>query len=331
MKRLLYVVMITCSVLGCGAVRNMMNQCCPSVRDTGRSNFVWNDDEGQHLDLLLSGKQVVRYIYVFDDSSEQSFFETGKPFLSVFDPSCGQLLTKELGGLYPHHRGIFIGWNKTTYGDQTVDFWHMKGGAQAHQRFLKLETGEHSASMSALIHWNDTQGTTVISEVRTMTVHVPGDGSTEADALPLVIDFHSVLTAPNFDVLLNGDPEHAGVHFRASQEVAERAERIAKSAKEAREQGRQPESDPHATVYHFHAQDVDPHVVPDLPWAAMSFSVGGKRYTVTQENHPDNPKSTLYSAYRDYGRFGAFFRETVKKGESLTVRYRFRIARQNPM
>jgi hypothetical protein len=39
-------------------------------------------------------------------------------------------------------------------------------------------------------------------------------------------------------------------------------------------------------------------------------------------NHPDNPKGTKYSAYRDYGRFGAFFTADIPKGESLTVRYR---------
>jgi hypothetical protein len=39
-------------------------------------------------------------------------------------------------------------------------------------------------------------------------------------------------------------------------------------------------------------------------------------------NHPDNPKQTLYSAYRDYGRFGAFFKKEIGAGETLTLRYR---------
>ncbi len=42
-------------------------------------------------------------------------------------------------------------------------------------------------------------------------------------------------------------------------------------------------------------------------------------------NHPQNPKSTLYSAYRDYGRFGAFFQRELAAGESLDLKYRIRI------
>ena len=40
-------------------------------------------------------------------------------------------------------------------------------------------------------------------------------------------------------------------------------------------------------------------------------------------SHPDNPKDTIWSAYRDYGRFGAFVKPELKNGDSLTLRYRF--------
>jgi hypothetical protein len=39
-------------------------------------------------------------------------------------------------------------------------------------------------------------------------------------------------------------------------------------------------------------------------------------------NHPDNPKSTVYSAYRDYGRFGAFFTKELSEGQTLALNYR---------
>lgn len=42
-------------------------------------------------------------------------------------------------------------------------------------------------------------------------------------------------------------------------------------------------------------------------------------------NHPDNPKDTLYSAYRDYGRFGAFFKRELKQGAELRLHYRIRV------
>ncbi len=41
---------------------------------------------------------------------------------------------------------------------------------------------------------------------------------------------------------------------------------------------------------------------------------------------PTNPKGTRWSAYRDYGRFGAYPKAAVKSGESLTLKYRFLIA-----
>jgi len=43
-------------------------------------------------------------------------------------------------------------------------------------------------------------------------------------------------------------------------------------------------------------------------------------------SHPDNPKNTRWSAYRDYGRFGAFPAATIPAGGNLVLRYRFLIA-----
>ena len=60
---------------------------------------------------------------------------------------------------------------------------------------------------------------------------------------------------------------------------------------------------------------------------AMSYGVAGKRYSVLHMNHPDNPKGTVYSAYRDYGRFGAFFKRTIEKNQTLTLRYRIWVGR----
>jgi len=41
--------------------------------------------------------------------------------------------------------------------------------------------------------------------------------------------------------------------------------------------------------------------------------------------HPDNPKGSKYSAYRDYGRFGNFLTADINDGESLKLKYRIRI------
>ena len=57
------------------------------------------------------------------------------------------------------------------------------------------------------------------------------------------------------------------------------------------------------------------------PWDAMSFVLGGQRYTVLYIDHPDNPKPARYSE-RDYGRFGSYFVADVAPERPLDVRYR---------
>ena len=49
---------------------------------------------------------------------------------------------------------------------------------------------------------------------------------------------------------------------------------------------------------------------------AESFAIGDKSYFVQHMCHPTIPDGNTYSAYRDYGRFGAYFVETIPKGES---------------
>jgi hypothetical protein len=109
------------------------------------------------------------------------------------------------------------------------------------------------------------------------------------------------------DVLLNGDPEHAGFQFRAHNDVANGPAEV-------------------KAKYLFHDDGIDPKTDLDLPWVAMSFGLNGTRYCVQHMNHPANPSPTVYSAYRDYGRFGAFAKTEVKAGETLALRYRIRIA-----
>ncbi len=60
-----------------------------------------------------------------------------------------------------------------------------------------------------------------------------------------------------------------------------------------------------------------------MPWATVSLCIGDSRFSVAHLNHPSNPKGTIYSANRDYGRFGAFPRVPLKAGETLVLRYRY--------
>src|SRR5205823_6470869 len=58
----------------------------------------------------------------------------------------------------------------------------------------------------------------------------------------------------------------------------------------------------------------------------MSYTLGGKKYSIAEISHPENPKGTKWSAYRDYGRFGAFPKAALKSGETRAFKYRFIIA-----
>ncbi|MCX7049078.1 MAG: PmoA family protein [Candidatus Sumerlaeota bacterium] len=272
-------------------------QMSVTVAAQEQNGFSFNDKKGEYLDILLDGKIAARYMYAYDKSSSAKLNETYKPYLHVFDAEGKAPITKGPGGQYTHHRGIFIGWNKIGFGGKTYDRWHMKGGEIVHQKFLEQKASADQATIVSLTNWNDESGKPIIEEERTMTIRrAPAPGR-------ILVDFSAKLKAPNGDVTLDGDPEHSGVHFRPANEVI-----------------------PKETVYVFPKEGAKPTADLDYPWVGETFTLNSKRYSVVEMNHPDNPKNTKFSAYRDYARFGAFFKSAIKSGEALTIKYRFLIA-----
>lgn len=276
------------------------------VADTAlRPCFTLLERPQEHLDVRWDNRPVLRYMYAYDASSQERLHQTYKPYYHVFDAAGEKLLTKGPGGLYTHHRGIFIGWNKLKHGGKEYDFWHMKGVAQRHQRTLHRSAGPVLARLKSLIHWNDPGGKPVIVEEREASVF------RQAAPTILLLEFRTTLKAVAGDVFLDGDPEHAGVQYRAHNDVAE-ADQALKAS------------------YLFHEDGIDPHQDNDLPWVAMSYRLNGRCYIVQHMNHPENPKPTIYSAYRDYGRFGPFFKHRIEAGQSLSLRYRVWVAKGEP-
>jgi hypothetical protein len=174
-----------------------------------------------------------------------------------------------------------------------------------HEKFLDEKADADQASFTSATRWNDTDGQIILTEERTMTIRrAPAPAR-------LLIDFTSKLTAPNGDADLKADPEHGGVQFRPSLDV-----------------------DKSKTTYFIPGEKPDIHKDIDFPWIAESFTIDdksanplhGKEFSVVEMSHPDDPKGTKWSAYRDYGRFGAYPSAVIKKGESLTLKYRFLIS-----
>jgi len=257
--------------------------------------FTFQDTKGDHLDVLRDGKVVARYMYAYDKSTPERLHETYKPYLHVFDAEGKEPITKGAGGSFTHHRGIYIGWNKLNVAGKTYDRWHMKGGEQVHVKFPKITVDPDSATFTALVRWTgDTADSTVIEEERTFTFR-----PAPAPAY-LFIETSSKLKAVGGEAKLEGDPEHAGLQFRPSDAV-----------------------DKAMTMYFFPGEKADPKKDRDYPWVGETFGLGGKKYSVVYLNHPGNSKDAVFSAYRDYGRFGAWFKGTIPESGRQTLRAAF--------
>lgn len=269
-----------------------------SFADEGRSYRVLVE-EGTHADVLDPlGNPILRYMYERDTSSPERSFDTAKVFAHVIGPGGKETLTKGAGGKFPHHRGIFVGWNRIEQDGKLHDLWHVRNTLQKHKEFLSTQASEDGAAITSIIAWVGVDGQTLIEEKRTYEVIESSDSYA-------LIDFTTALTAKQGDLKLGGDPEHAGVQFRPSQKVAENQ----------------------SATYTFHGKGIDPKKDRDLPWVAGSFRIDDQMWTVQHMNHPSNPPGARWSAYRDYGRFGPFTVLEIAEGETVTLRYRFRVTK----
>jgi len=273
--------------------------------------FAFKDTPGDHLDILIDGRAVARYMYAFDRSSPERLHETYKPYLHVLDPADGTPITKGPGGKYSHHRGIFVGFKINVAGKGTYDFWHIARDLpyakkhvgkpihlMLHREFVRREAGPDRASFTSVIEWVDPNGKPLVEEHRTLTF-------TRAPAPAIVrIELVTTLKAVAGDTKFGGDPEHAGCQYRPHNDVAENQ----------------------SAAYVFPEERITTQNVKkerDLPWAALTYTLRGQTYAVQHMNHPSNPKGTVYSAYRDYGRFGAFPTFEVPKGGTQRLHYAF--------
>lgn len=272
--------------------------------------FIWRDQPGHHADLTLGKRKIITYHYeALDESTPASRVRTYKIFHHVYSPNGDRIVT---GGLNddpkvhsPHHRGIFYGFNRITYGDgKKADTWHCTDGAfQQHERFLVSEQGPVLARHRAEISWHGKDAAFAMEERELAVYNVPGGH---------LIEFASRLRSPSGRVRIDGDPQHAGFQFRAhndvdayttNQTIFIRPDGVGKPA-ETRNWDPQTRQGP-----------------VNMPWNAMSFVLGTNRYTVAYLDRPDNPREARFSE-REYGRFGSYFEYTIETNKPLTVNYR---------
>jgi len=270
--------------------------------------FQFEDNEGLYTDLKLGDRPVIRYMYeALDTSSDQRIGETYKVYHHVYDPLGKRFVTKGAGGLFPHHRGLFYGFNKISYSvdgkAKTADIWHCRSGeSQAHVDVVSEVAGDVIGRHLLKIDWKGKDGIPFATELRELTAYNLEDG--------VMIGFASKLQTLVGDIKLAGDPQHAGFQFRGSQEIPDRT---AAQTYYVRPDGiGQPDS------FRNWPGNKD-HV--NLKWNALCFVLGEQRLTCCYLDHPKNPKEARFSE-RNYGRFGSYFEYTVEPSQPLNLNYR---------
>lgn len=266
--------------------------------------FAWTVEGNESIELRFGIRPVIRYMCrPLDESSAAAREQTYKVYHHVFDPSGTRIVTKGPGGQYTHHRGLYFGFNKVTYGEGKVcDVWHCsKEAYQSHDGVESSDVGAVIGRHRVKVGWHGEGKELFAEELRELTVyHVPGGQ---------LIEFASRVK-PKSHTKLDGDPQHAGFHFRADNEVATKTKGqtyyLRPDGKDAPGKTRNWPGD-------------KGHV--DLPWNSMSFVLGDKRFTTGYFDKPTNPKEARFSE-RDYGRFGSYFAYEMTPEKPLVVNYR---------
>jgi hypothetical protein len=273
------------------------------------AGFAWTETPGEASELSYAGQRVLRYVSPkFDDSTKENRERTYKVFHHLYDLDGKKITNDGVAGLYPHHRGIFFAFNKVTYGDgKKCDVWHCTGDAyQSHEKTLSQEAGGVLGRHRVEIAWHGVGKEVFAREERELTVYnVPGGR---------LVEFASKVRTAGGPVKLDGDPQHAGFHFRADKEVAEKSKdkTVFVRPDGVGEPGQKG------------TRNWDPKTMKgpvNLPWNAMSFDLGGKRFTVAYLDKPTNPKEARFSE-REYGRIGSYFEYDLADKNPLLVNYR---------
>ena len=179
-----------------------------------KAEFSWIETKGTHIDLRYDDQNIARYVYERMNPKDREHINLSITCMT----SREKFVTKGPGGKFTHHRGIYYGFSKCAALDGagkkvSVDTWHCKGIPNS-RKVLQQKASAKEAFLQSEIAWRVDDGTIFITEKRKMCFQFDKEGR-------LQIDFDSTLSTTQPKVTLDGDPQHAGFQFRASNEVAE--------------------------------------------------------------------------------------------------------------
>jgi hypothetical protein len=244
------------------------------------------------IDVMHGTTKVYRYQDVYDPAKQG---ETRKPWNHVYG-SDGKYITKGNEGEHPHQRGIMMGWNLNGHG-----YWTDAGGTlQIHKSYDEAlaVSGPVLSRVSSTISWQHNKVEEMI-ETRTVEAWWVKPGVS-------VLDFRFTLTEPKgASFSLDGEGAHAGMQFRAGDEV--NTEDTTLQARHFSQDG------PIRTGYNYTGKG---------RWIAQLWPIRGIKYMALVMDHLDNPKPTEFPT-REYGRFGVFFNHVQPAGKPLPLYYRF--------
>jgi hypothetical protein len=248
-----------------------------------------------YADLLHGDAPVYRHVTpAFDPGKHEQTFKT---FHHLYGFHGEGTLTKGPGGLYTHHRGLFLGWAKAKVGSHLMDSWHgTNGSSSRHVKYLpeREVAGPDSARRASVTEWTEKDGTVIVRDTREVAARFPAEGR-------LVLDWRITIASATSDtVFLDGDPQHAGFQFRADTTI-----------KTFTYLG---PADKTGTGDVWNMKDAN-------SWAVNMFSLKDHGYAVMQMDHPKNPRPVVVS-HRDYGRFGHYFTAKVPPNKPLTLYFR---------
>ena len=311
------------------AGKSITYTCRRVERDVPPRLYQWDDDKTKIATLNHDGQPIFRSMFEkIDNSSQERRDATYKVYHHVFSPDGERLLTKGPGGKFPHHRGIFFGYNRISYeldGPKKADIWHLRKGESQNAEQMFHRGGVTSARSMATLSWKGRDDMTFAVEQRDLLFHKSGD----ATCVDVRVMVQPVVLA---EMKLAGDPQHAGVHFRASQLVPDHTANLTyylrPDGKAKPGEFRNWSDKPKETEIN------KAHI--NLPWLAICFSLpevdedgnvvadskNFEKYTVCYLNADSNPKPSRFSE-RDYGRFGSYIPTTIPSGKFLNLDYRY--------
>ena len=215
---------------------------------------------------------------------------------------------------HPHHRAIFIGHQ----GMSGANYWHNQNknaGTVEHLKVIETRSGKDRALIKTLNAWKDKEGETIGADTRTMTF----GGDDIARFLDLEINMHATNQDIVFEEFKDG---FVGIrthpHLRLSPSPKH-------GVKKVYGQARNSEGIDGKNIWGKRAD-----------WVHYFGTIEGEKAGIAFFSHPSNltkkgEKSWWHA--RDYGlisanpfaptKIGGDGEHTIKKGQSLKLRYRF--------